>query len=112
MESELLEQLKYPIGKAKIPEVITEIDIQKSSKIHNGSLSVSGIIKDANSRIVSAEYSIDGEGWNSVSARDLLFDSKVEAFDLTIKNLTKGDHFVIFRARDEEGNSGSVSLLK
>lgn len=33
MESELLEQLKYPIGKAKIPEVITEIDIQKWIKI-------------------------------------------------------------------------------
>ena len=33
MESELIEQLKYPIGKAKIPEVITEIDIQKWIKI-------------------------------------------------------------------------------
>jgi len=33
MESELLEQLKYPIGKAKIPEVITEMDIQKWIKI-------------------------------------------------------------------------------
>jgi len=33
MEPGLLEQLKYPIGKAKIPEVITEIDIQKWIKI-------------------------------------------------------------------------------
>lgn len=33
MDTELLEQLKYPIGKAKIPEVITEIDIKKWIKI-------------------------------------------------------------------------------
>jgi len=33
MQSDLLEQLKYPIGKAKIPEQITDVDIQKWIKI-------------------------------------------------------------------------------
>ncbi|MDN3643730.1 putative metal-dependent hydrolase [Lutimonas halocynthiae] len=33
MQIDPLEQLKYPIGKAKIPEEITEIDIQKWIKI-------------------------------------------------------------------------------
>ncbi|MBI1748701.1 MAG: hypothetical protein HYR55_19265 [Acidobacteria bacterium] len=69
------------------------------------------IARDATSKILSAEFSVDGSEWRNVYPKDEIADSKVEAYQLIIDNLSPGEHTIAIKAIDAMGNAGAGKAL-
>jgi hypothetical protein len=67
---------------------------------------LTGITRDNLSLIRSLEYSLDGDEWQLMAAKDGVFDASTEAFSLQIEKPATGPHVIAVRATDEEGNIG------
>lgn len=66
---------------------------------------------DALSRIVKAQYAVDGGEWNSIYPTDGLFDSPVESFSIDLKGQPAGVHLCLVKATDASGNIGAADLV-
>ena len=60
-------------------------------------------VRDDHSAIQKAEYSLDGNSWQTIYPRDGISDSKVEQFELTLEGETAG-RAVVIRANDALNN--------
>lgn len=69
------------------------------------------VIKDALTRIVSADYSLDGGAWTPIFPDDGLFDKLEEHLTLALRELKPGVHVVMIRATDAAGNTGAGDVL-
>jgi hypothetical protein len=68
-------------------------------------------IKDVLTRLVKADYAVDGGPWNAIFPDDELFDSTEEKITLRIPDLSRGTHLVMVRATDAAGNVGTGDAL-
>jgi hypothetical protein len=75
------------------------------------SLVVSGTAVDADTRISSIEYSLDGKDWKQVFPKDGIFDQKEEAFEFTISGVDRGERLVTVRASDQDRNVSVGKVL-
>ncbi len=65
---------------------------------------------EESSRIVRAEYSIDGGEWKLIVPEDGISDGKRESYRLSLELKNAGLYTVGFRAFDSSGNSGSTRI--
>ena len=64
-------------------------------------------LKDELTRLVKADYAVDGGTWTPIFPDDELFDSGEEKITLRIPDLKRGVHLLMVRATDAAGNVGS-----
>jgi hypothetical protein len=68
-------------------------------------------LQDELTRLVKAEYSVDGASWVPVFPDDGLFDTLREEITLHLPDLKSGVHVLMVRASDAAGNVGSGDAL-
>ena len=66
---------------------------------------LTGVARDSLGPISKLELSIDGQDFVPFYPRDDLFDTAVEAFEVTLEPLPKGNHVLAVRAEDARKNS-------
>ncbi len=69
------------------------------------------VLSDDLTRLVKADYAVDGGAWTPIFPDDELFDSGEEKITLRIPDLKKGTHLVMVRATDAAGNVGTGDAL-
>jgi hypothetical protein len=69
------------------------------------------VLKDALTRLVKADYAIDGGRWTAIFPDDELFDSSEEKITLRLPDLKPGVHLLMVRATDAAGNVGTGDAL-
>jgi outer membrane protein assembly factor BamB len=66
---------------------------------------------DAMSRIRGAEYSIDAGPWRAVFPSDRIFDTPEERFEFDLPELEPGEHTLVLRTIDANGNIGTAKAV-
>ena len=69
------------------------------------------VLKDELTRLVKADYALDGGAWTPVFPDDRLFDTTRETINLSLPNLKAGSHLIMVRATDSAGNIGTGDAL-
>jgi hypothetical protein len=99
----------------EIDNVPPRIDNLKTSagapKGGRASVTVSGSAIDADTRITTIEYSVDGGDWTEIFPEDGMFDEREEAFRFEVKDLAPGEHRISVRASDLERNVAVGKVL-
>lgn len=72
---------------------------------------VQGQAVDTLGPIARLQVSIDSGPWRDIFPKDLLLDSRKEAFELTLENLRGTDHVVAVRAYDAAGNRATEEIF-
>lgn len=88
----------------EITKLLTTSDDKKS-------VTISATAQDATSIIVSARYNLDAREWLYLLPEDGLFDSNVESFTFTLKDLKPGEHTLAFLVTDDAGNSSTRKVV-
>jgi hypothetical protein len=69
------------------------------------------VLKDELTRLVKADYALDGGRWVPIFPDDGLFDTDHEKITLALPDLKPGVHLVMVRATDSAGNVGAGDAL-
>jgi len=93
-----LESLRAAVRPAKTPGA-------------KASLVVTGIAIDADTRVSSIEYSLDGGDWKQVFPKDGIYDQREEAFEFGIADVERGERSVAVRASDQDRNVAVGKVL-
>lgn len=81
-----------------------------AAKAAGKTVSISGQVTDASSRIATMEYAVDSQSqWLAVLPKDGIADSKREQLAFQVKDLSPGPHRIAVRAKDIYGNTGYAS---
>ena len=117
------DKLSNPLQMAKTKEKISdpfEIDNTQPSvgeisatATENGKYHIECTATDNMNRIADAVYSIDsGEDWLILFPADGIFDTKNEKFSFDTEKLPEGQHTIVIKVEDTEGNvsSGKTSF--
>lgn len=76
----------------------------ESTKREGSRVRVEGKVVDEASPIRSCKYSVDADEWKHLAPDDGIFDSTEETFSFTIEGMDKGEHLLVVRGEDGEGN--------
>ena len=87
-----------------VPPVITVT----TSAAQAGRVMIAFDVRDENSVVQKAEYSLDGDRWQTIYPKDGIADSRFEQFELVLEG-EPGTHGVIIRATDALNNVASAS---
>ncbi len=88
------------------PPVVRLLAVKAAGK----TVSISGQVADASSRIATIEYAVDSQNrWLPLLPKDGIADSKREQFAFQVKDLSPGPHRIAVRAKDLYGNTGYAS---
>jgi hypothetical protein len=85
------------------PPVITVTSVTRQA----GRLTITFEVRDADSSIQKAEYSLDGDRWQAIYPKDGIPDSRLEQFELSL-DAQQETHGVIIRASDALNNLASA----
>jgi hypothetical protein len=85
------------------PPVITVTNVNRQA----GRLTIAFEVRDDNSAVQKAEYSLDGDRWQTIYPKDGIPDSRVEQFELVLDGALE-THGVIIRATDTLNNVASA----
>jgi WD40 repeat protein len=85
------------------PPVITVTNVGRQA----GRVLIAFDVRDENSVVQKAEYSLDGDRWQTIYPKDGLPDSRLEQFELVLDG-EPGTHGVIIRATDALNNVASA----
>jgi hypothetical protein len=69
------------------------------------------VLDDKRTRLVKADYALDGGTWTPIFPDDGLFDTLHEKITLRIPGLKQGVHLLVVRVTDSAGNIGSGDAL-
>jgi len=76
-------------------------------RITGGSATLAFSVTTPASPLYQIEYSIRGGAWQVVFPDDGITDQNREKFEITVENLSKGEHILLVRAVDMVGNIGT-----
>ncbi|MCC6808292.1 MAG: hypothetical protein IT381_12790 [Deltaproteobacteria bacterium] len=82
------------------PPAVSKIEVAKRKTL-------SFAAKDLHSVLIRAEYAVDGSPLRPLSSKDGLVDSKEEAFEVQLPELSNDPHVITVRLQDEAGNVAS-----
>ena len=85
------------------PPVITVTSVSRQA----GRVVIAFDVRDENSVVQKAEYSLDGDRWQAIYPKDGIPDSRLEQFELVLDG-EPGTHGVIIRATDALNNVASA----
>lgn len=68
-------------------------------------------LRDGLTRLVKADYAVDGGDWTPIFPDDGLFDSPDEQITVALPDLSPGTHLLMVRATDAAGNVGTGDVL-
>src|SRR5262249_53063020 len=68
-------------------------------------------LTDGLTRLVKAEYAVDGGSWTPIFPEDGLFDTLREQIAVSLPHLTPGTHLLMVKATDAAGNVGTGDAL-
>jgi sugar lactone lactonase YvrE len=85
------------------PPVITVTNVTRQG----GKMTIAFEVRDADSNVQKAEYSLDGDRWQTIYPKDGIPDSRMEQFELVLDG-EPGTHGVIIRATDALNNIASA----
>jgi hypothetical protein len=85
------------------PPVITVISVGRQG----GRLAIAFDVRDENSAVQKAEYSLDGDRWQTIYPKDGIADSRLEQYELVLDG-EPGTRGVIIRATDALNNIASA----
>ena len=85
------------------PPVITVTGVTRQG----GRMTITFEVRDENSAVQKAEYSLDGDRWQTIYPKDGIPDSRMEQFELALDG-EPGTHGVIIRATDALNNIASA----
>ena len=68
-------------------------------------------LNDELTRLIKADYALDGGHWVPIFPDDGLFDSPREKITLSLPNLKPGTHLIMVRVTDSAGNLGTGDAL-
>jgi hypothetical protein len=83
----------------------------RSAKGEGSRLTVEGSTVDEASPIRRCEYSIDAGEWKYLAPDDAIFDSVEEKFSFSIEGIAKGEHLLVIRGEDDQGNSSMAKKV-
>jgi hypothetical protein len=69
------------------------------------------VLTDELTRLVKAEYAVDGGPWTPIFPDDGLFDSSREQITISLPELKPGTHVLMVKATDSAGNIGTGDAL-
>lgn len=72
---------------------------------------MTGVAIDADSRISTIEYSLDGGDWTQVFPKDGIYDQREESFEFVIADVERGERAVTVRASDQDRNVAVGKVL-
>jgi hypothetical protein len=108
------ERLSMPFHIDNVPPRLESLKAAARSTKAAGakpSILVSGVAIDADTRIASIEYSLDGDEWKQVFPKDGIYDQKTETFEFTIPDVERGERVVTVRASDQDRNVAVGKVL-
>ncbi|MFV0387572.1 MAG: hypothetical protein ACK5NT_02360 [Pyrinomonadaceae bacterium] len=79
--------------------------------VSGNNVSASFDANEAESRILRAEYSVDGMNWKTVNAEDGITDGKNEKFNIRVTLDKPGLYSITLRVFDSNGNAGSARVV-
>lgn len=85
--------------------------IIRSTKRENSRLRIGAEVVDEASPIRSCEYSVDAGDWKYLAPDDGIFDSKDEGFSFLLEKMDKGEHLLVIRGEDGQGNSAMAKKV-
>ena len=85
--------------------------LESTSRKEGGAAIVEVKATDSTSPIRSLEYSVDAARWTEVVPVDGIADSPSEQYKIPMDRLSAGEHTVLLKATDVEGNVGSGKIL-
>ena len=85
------------------PPVITVTSVTRQG----GKMTIAFEVRDDSSNVQKAEYSLDGDRWQTIYPKDGIPDSRLEQFELVLDG-EPGAHGVIIRAADALNNVASA----
>ena len=68
-------------------------------------------LSDDLTRLVKAEYAVNGKPWSPIFPDDGLFDSLRESINLSLPDLATGTHILMVKVTDSAGNVGTGDAL-
>lgn len=68
-------------------------------------------LRDELTRLVSAEYALDGGDWTGLFPADGLFDGTQETVTVALPELAPGVHVLVVRTLDAAGNPGAADVV-
>lgn len=83
----------------------------KASEARGAKVEVSFDARVAVGIIATAEFSVDGGGWNLVFPEDGIADSDRETYSVSTPVLSTGEHVIGIRASDRDGNTGIAKAV-
>ena len=86
------------------------VSISQNAAQDGGAVSVTVSAQDATSRLLRAEYALDGGEWLAIFPEDGVSDSKQETYALTLPDLAEGAHVLTFKVTDQAYNAGFAKL--
>ena len=98
------EKISEPFLIDNTPPEVSEMEVMEK-------MTIKGTAYDETSRILRIEYSVDGEDWVHIFPEDGIFDSKSETFKFILSSLSSGEHTVVVKAADSEGNVGAGKIV-
>lgn len=84
--------------------------IAGSANVSSRNVEIPFSVEDSTSRILRAEFSVDGGAWMPIHPTDGIPDGLRESFVIRLPGLGLGEHVIALRAADSSANSGSAKV--
>jgi len=68
-------------------------------------------VTEETTRVARIEYALDGAEWVYSLPKDGVFDNAAEEINIVLENLEPGEHTIVVRASDENGNMSTSHLV-
>jgi len=72
---------------------------------------IGGTVTEETTRVARIEYALDGAEWVYSLPKDGVFDNAAEEINIVLENLEPGEHTIVVRASDENGNMSTSHLV-
>lgn len=104
------EKISLPFTVDNTPPVVEKLE-PEYKRITPDDYVITGTAHDNTSDIARIEYSVDAEDWVNIFPVDGIFDSKTEFFEFSLQDVSEGEHTVVVKTTDSQGNVGTGKVV-